>query len=359
MLVVENSPVAYILVQRMLERAGFESSQAETGQDALRALAAGPALPDALLLNANLLGMSSYEVVACVREVLDETMLPVIMMSSDADAYLIDGLDAGCNDYVNKPPRPDELIARIRTQMRLRRVTKLHAQAGLLQRILPPSIIERINRGEAIADEHRCVTILFTDVIGFTEMSARNDAATVLTFVNAMFDSFDALARKHGIYKVATIGDAYYAVCGQEAAQGADHAVAMLRFATDVLAALPALALPRTMQRASGGLRIRVGMHCGAVQAGVVGSVNPQFTFLGDAVNTASRMESHGFANCVHARARRCSLPARPRRSAPAEARCPPAAAAIHNAAKRGGIRGAADAGRARGRLRAVRAAPD
>ena len=180
---------------------------------------------------------------------------------------------------------------------------KLHAQAGLLQRMLPCSIIERINRGETIADEHRCVTVLFTDVCGFTEMAARTDTATVLKFVNNMFDAFDAIADVHGIYKVATIGDAYYAVCGQEAAQQADHAVAMLRFATDVLEALPRVALPPAMMRASGGgLRIRIGMHCGPVQAGIVGAHNPQFTFLGDAVNTASRMESHGFPNCVHVR---------------------------------------------------------
>ena len=78
---------------------------------------------------------------------------------------------------------------------------RARAQAALLHRMLPDNIIDRMGRGETIADEYPCVTVLFTDVVGFTEMSASTDSATVLSFLNAMFDTFDLLADAHGVYK--------------------------------------------------------------------------------------------------------------------------------------------------------------
>ena len=116
------------------------------------------------------------------------------------------GLAAGCNDYVRKPLAPRELLARVRTQMRLRRVFRLGQEATLLHRLLPSSVVERVTAGDTVADEHENVSVLFTDVVGFTEMSARTDAPAVLAFLNVMFDMFDTLADRHGVFKVATIG---------------------------------------------------------------------------------------------------------------------------------------------------------
>ena len=245
------------------------------------------------------------QVVACIRDVLNEHLLPVILVSSDLQQqYLEEGLDAGCNDYVTMPPRPTELVARVKTQMRLRRVFKLSEEARLLHRMLPPNVIGRMARGEVIADDHRCMSVLFTDVVGFTEMSAATDTASVLTFLNTMFDAFDLLAEQFGVLKVDTIGDAYYAVCGHRPEQADSHATDMLAFVEAILGACAKIVMPGAEGKR---LRIRAGLHCGPVRAGVVGLKTPRYTFLGDTVNTASRMESHGYPMCIHVRAPRAS----------------------------------------------------
>ena len=106
----------------------------------------------------------------------------------------------------------------MKTQMRLRRVFKLSEEARLLHRVLPRGIIERIGRGEVIADDHACVTVLFTDVVGFTEMSAATDTASVLTFLNTMFDSFGAGACSTRIGPALRRGACHEAACAHRAA---------------------------------------------------------------------------------------------------------------------------------------------
>ena len=178
------------------------------GWQGLRMLMDDVALPDAVLLDATLQSFSVHaDVVATIRCVADEPALPIILMSAEVhDEMLEGGLAAGCNDYVRKPVAPRELLARVRTQMRLRRVFRLGQEATLLHRLLPSSVVERVTAGDTVADEHENVSVLFTDVVGFTEMSARTDAPAVLAFLNVMFDMFDTLADRHGVFKVATIG---------------------------------------------------------------------------------------------------------------------------------------------------------
>ena len=242
---------------------------------------------------------SDPQVVRRIREKHGENDLPVIMVSNrDGGDSVVEGLGAGCNDYVPKPFNSEELVARIRTHLRLRQVMKLQGEAGLLRRLLPGSIIDRMNRGEVIADAHENITVLFTDVCGFTEMCSRTDTSSVLKFLNSMFDAFDVLAETYGIYKVALIGDAYYAVSGHEPGEeGTTQATNMLHFAEAVLSTVAGMTLPG---EPPAPVHVRVGMHCGPAYGGVVGYSRPQYTFLGDTVNIASRMESHGFPMCIH-----------------------------------------------------------
>jgi class 3 adenylate cyclase len=150
----------------------------------------------------------------------------------------------------------------------------------LLLNILPAPIAERLKESEGpIADHHAEATILFADIAGFTAMSTRMPADELVTMLNAVFTGFDQLARRHGVEKIKTIGDAYMAVAGLPEAV-ADHVERIADLALDMLA--------------HSSLAIRIGIDTGPVVAGVIGESKFIYDLWGDAVTTASRMESHG-----------------------------------------------------------------
>jgi class 3 adenylate cyclase len=161
----------------------------------------------------------------------------------------------------------------------------------LLLAILPPSIAERLRAGErTIADDFEDMSVLFADLVGFTELSSRLPADEVVRILNQVFSTFDALAEANGLEKIKTIGDAYMAVGGLAPdGEGRDHAEAVADTALAMVDAVERLAA------ASGyDLRVRVGVHVGPTVAGVIGMRKFIYDVWGDAVNTASRMESQG-----------------------------------------------------------------
>ena len=177
-------------------------------------------------------------------------------------------------------------------------VRALGAERGrserLLHNVLPPPIAERLKRGEAtIADDHPSVTVLFADVAGFTPLARRAEASEVIAILNRVFTAFDELAARHGLEKIKTIGDEYMAVAGAPAALP-DHAAAAADMALDMLAVLDDCAT-----ELGHPLQLRVGLHSGPAVAGVIGTRKFAYDLWGDAVNLASRMESHGVAGRI------------------------------------------------------------
>jgi adenylate cyclase len=165
----------------------------------------------------------------------------------------------------------------------------------LLLNILPASIMKRLQNGETlIADSFPDVTVLFADIVGFTQMSAERDPADLVQMLNWIFSIFDGLTEHFGLEKIKTIGDAYMAASGIPTAR-ADHAEA---------AATMALAIVRETQALCEQLRfdvqVRVGLHSGPVIAGVIGRKKFIYDLWGDTVNIASRMESHGEPGAIH-----------------------------------------------------------
>jgi class 3 adenylate cyclase/HAMP domain-containing protein len=159
----------------------------------------------------------------------------------------------------------------------------------LLLNILPASIAERLKHGEeTIADVCSETTILFADIVGFTELSLSLSPTEIVELLSGLFSEFDSLAQKHGVEKIKTIGDAYMAVAGLPQARH-DHAQATLRLALDMMEVAG-------KRKISGGrsLQLRIGINSGPVVAGVIGTHKFAYDLWGDAVNTASRMESHG-----------------------------------------------------------------
>ena len=160
---------------------------------------------------------------------------------------------------------------------------------NLLLNILPRSIAEKLkNETQPIADEFGSASILFADVVDFTPWSERLLPAEVVGFLDHLFSQFDELAERHGLEKIKTIGDCYMVAAGVPNPRP-DHARALALMALDMLDAM------RSDDRVGRlGLELRVGINSGPVVAGVIGRKRFLYDLWGDAVNTASRMESHG-----------------------------------------------------------------
>ncbi|GBO52198.1 adenylate cyclase [Pseudanabaena sp. lw0831] len=164
----------------------------------------------------------------------------------------------------------------------------------LLLNILPYAIADRLKLGEKIiADGFSEATVLFADIVSFTELSAKVPPVKLVCLLNEIFSEFDGLAEKYGLEKIKTIGDAYMVVGG------------LPMFRTDHAEAIADMALE--MQNLIGKFtsdlgepfKIRVGINTGPVVAGVIGIKKFIYDLWGDAVNVASRMESHGMPDHI------------------------------------------------------------
>jgi class 3 adenylate cyclase len=165
----------------------------------------------------------------------------------------------------------------------------------LLQNILPRSIADRLKSGEEnIANHFESVTVLFADIVGFTQLSASKPAAEVVTMLNRIFSAFDIFSEQYHLEKIKTIGDAYMIVGGLPEPRS-DHAEAVARMALEMLATVEFLS-----KTTNTPLSLRIGIHTGAAVAGVIGKKKFAYDLWGDTVNTASRMESHGQAGKIH-----------------------------------------------------------
>jgi len=157
----------------------------------------------------------------------------------------------------------------------------------LLLNVLPASIADRLKGGEeGIADAFPEVSVLFSDIVGFTEMSARVGAKQVVDMLNEVFGLLDELAIKHGVEKIKTIGDCYM-VCAGVPDRSSTHAQQIAAFALDMQHAINDYA-----ERSGRDIAMRTGIHTGTVVAGIVGTSKFSYDLWGDVVNIASRMES-------------------------------------------------------------------
>jgi adenylate cyclase len=160
---------------------------------------------------------------------------------------------------------------------------------NLLLNILPRSIADRLKADTAtIADQFAAASILFADVVDFTPFAERLQPAEVVEMLDHLFTHFDLLAERYEVEKIKTIGDSYMAAAGVPAPR-TDHARVM---------ALMAIDMREAMRSQDGvghlGLELRIGINSGPVVAGVIGRKRFLYDLWGDAVNMASRMESHG-----------------------------------------------------------------
>eukprot|EP00794_Sanderia_malayensis_P012303 gene12303-13572_t len=169
----------------------------------------------------------------------------------------------------------------------------------LLYSMIPKTVANRLRKGDLAVNtcEHfDNVSILFSDVVGFTTICSKITPMEVVDMLNCMYTSFDTLSEENSVYKVETIGDAYMVVSGvperihNHAQRIADMAFAMLKSVTGI----------KNPSNPKHNLQIRIGIHSGSVVAGVVGIKMPRYCLFGDTVNTASRMEANSVAMSIH-----------------------------------------------------------
>jgi guanylate cyclase len=160
---------------------------------------------------------------------------------------------------------------------------------SLLLNILPRSIADRLKaETRTIADHVDSASILFADVVDFTPLAERLPPTEVVGVLDRLFSHFDELAERYGLEKIKTIGDCYMVAAGVPAPRS-DHAHALALMALDLQAAMHSVDEVGQL-----GLELRIGINSGPVVAGVIGRKRFLYDLWGDAVNTASRMESHG-----------------------------------------------------------------
>ncbi|MBS1538918.1 MAG: tetratricopeptide repeat protein [Bacteroidetes bacterium] len=173
---------------------------------------------------------------------------------------------------------------------------KHEATEQLLHNVLPPSIAAQMLGGaKLIAEKLDNVTVLFADIVGFTKLSQQISPEELVRGLDMIFSEFDILAEKYGVEKIKTIGDAYMVVAGAPIPRS-DHAKVMAIMAIEMQEIIKKFS--STTTRAT--IEIRIGIHTGEVVAGVIGRKKFAYDLWGDAVNTASRMESHSVPGKIH-----------------------------------------------------------
>ncbi len=188
-----------------------------------------------------------------------------------------------------------QMFARVRQEIRERQQVEIRLRneqeksESLLLNILPAEIAQQLKQQQsAIANRFDEVTILFADIVNFTELAAQISPIELVNSLNQIFSSFDRLAEIYGLEKIKTIGDAYMLVGGLPNPHP-DHAVAVAKMALDMQQEITKFKTPTGQT-----FQIRIGMNTGSVVAGVIGLKKFSYDLWGDAVNLASRMESHG-----------------------------------------------------------------
>jgi class 3 adenylate cyclase len=284
-LVVDDTP-ANIEVARNTLKETYTIKIATSGARALDLAKAVPQ-PDLILLDVMMPGMDGYEVCSRLKSDPGTSEIPIIFLTGKTEAEdETKGLELGAIDYIHKPFVPRVVQARVRTHLALREAREqLAAEKCKVDRLLdnmlpPPAVAEIKLTGGVIPRRFENVAVLFSDLVGFTSYCDQQPPEEVVRELGNLFVTFESCARRHGLEKIKTMGDAFLATAG------------LLEPVEDPLRAAVscALAISDEARRCGRGWAVRSGIHIGPVMAGIVGEERYQFDVWGDTVNVASRL---------------------------------------------------------------------
>jgi len=305
-LIVDDSRSLRLVLKRELNTIGIMNTDAAVdGMSAIEALRKEPF--DLMLLDMEMPELDGIGVLRVIKADPDLMHVPVIIISgSEHFERTVECIQIGAEDYLPKPFNSVLLRARVFSALAKKRLGDLNRERiielqqekellnieqlkteKLMLNILPKPIADRLKRGEKnIAGSYSEVTILFSDLVGFTKLSTTTTAAELVRLLNDLFSRFDRRAEDLGLEKIKTIGDAYMAVGGLPIPRS-DHAHICAEMALGMFEDLKAFNQQHSME-----LNMRIGLNSGPVVAGVIGYTKFSYDLWGNTVNTASRMES-------------------------------------------------------------------
>ena len=305
-LVVDDSrTLRKVLVRELRQIGPMQIEEASDGLEALEILQARTF--DLVLLDMEMPELDGLGVLTALKKSGQLSGLPVIVISSAEEIdKTVKCIEMGAEDYLPKTFNPILLRARIISSFEKKRfrdlekdyLEQLQKEKELLQmeqmkserlilNILPKPIAERLKKNEKnISSSYEDVTILFSDIVGFTQMSSLLTPSDLVALLNDLFTRFDKRAELLGLEKIKTIGDAYMAAGGVPVPR-ADHADIVADMALGMLEDLAEFNRDNQIS-----LQMRIGLNSGPVVAGIIGFTKFSYDLWGSTVNVASRMES-------------------------------------------------------------------
>ncbi|KAJ3097635.1 hypothetical protein HDU96_000307 [Phlyctochytrium bullatum] len=228
------------------------------------------------------------EIMFCISDIFAKVFLTLILVNAT--------LEESSNQKASKI---EAMNSELEQQM---------AQADkLLEKLVPPGLIEQLKSGKATgAEEFESVTVFFSDITNFPALTAKAKTKDMLATLNRLWQEYDTLCKRWGVYKVETIGDAFLGVCGAPD-RVKDHAERMTNFAIGAffvalfVVLIYVIKLAEEFRTVTGEkIQTRIGLNSGKITAGILGDQNPHWCIVGDTVNTASRMESTSKPMKIH-----------------------------------------------------------
>lgn len=281
-LIVDDELVNLQVLQNHLALSEYRVYQAESGAEALKLIDDG-LIPDLIILDVMMPRMSGYQFCQTVREKLAPTEVPIIMLTARNQASdLVEGLNAGANDYMVKPFSKQELLARIRTHLSLAQINNAYARfvpREFLDQLGQDSILN-VRLGDQIQKE---MTVMFADIRSFTTLSENLTPEENFQFVNTLLSGLGPIIRKHNGFIDKFLGDGVMALFSESPDDAVNAAREMQRSLSEFNQSRPK----------NSHVRIGIGIHTGTLMLGTVGeSRRMEGTVISDVVNVAARLES-------------------------------------------------------------------
>ena len=303
-LVVEDNQFIRESLVFLLELQGHRVVEVDDGEQALVELDTRPF--DLVLMDVMMPRMNGYEALEIIKSKAHLKHIPVVMLSAVEEINTVAKcINLGAEDYLFKPFNKTLLQARIHASLEKKKWIDLERglteqlklarkkSEDLLLNILPKPISERLKAGEhTIVDTFDDVTVLFADIVGFTNLFSHHAPIDLIEMLNDLFTRFDILVGHHQAEKIKTIGDAYMAVCGLPTPSD-NHAEIMANLALDMLGEV------LNWNAHNPPIQIRIGLSSGPAIAGVLGMKRFVYDVWGDVVNMSDRMQSSGEPNKI------------------------------------------------------------
>ncbi|MGB7440928.1 MAG: ATP-binding protein, partial [Coleofasciculaceae cyanobacterium] len=282
-LIVDDEPVNLQVLVNHLSLQSYSITQASNGQEALKVIEEG-FRPDLILLDVMMPNMTGYEVCQKIREKFRASELPVVLLTAKNQVNdLVEGFVAGANDYLTKPISKYELLARIKTHIRLSKINVAY------RRFVPHEFLEFLDResivevqlGDSVQKE---MTIMFSDIRSFTSLSEKMSPQENFDFINEYLKKVSPVIRKNQGFIDKYIGDAIMALFPKTADDALQAAIEIQRQVSIYNSERQAISKPP--------IAIGIGLHTGSLMLGTIGDEQRmESTVIADAVNLASRFE--------------------------------------------------------------------